>query len=74
MLILRFFKGPLQKEILLDPENMPIIFGKQESNSEAGQQYYRVDISGEKICTNHFEIDFDKVRGTISLRNLNLNP
>jgi len=27
-LILRFFKGPLQKELLLDPENMPIIFGK----------------------------------------------
>jgi len=28
MLVLKFVSGPLDKEIILDPEEMPIIFGK----------------------------------------------
>ena len=26
----------LKKEIILDPENMPIVFGRSEKNAEAG--------------------------------------
>ena len=30
-------------------------------------------MTGPKICSQHFEIDYDKIRGTIVMRNLNLN-
>jgi hypothetical protein len=29
---MKFISGPLQKEIELDPENMPIVFGKFDKN------------------------------------------
>jgi len=36
--VLKFINGKpnLKKEIILDPENMPIIFGRSEKNAEAG--------------------------------------
>jgi len=54
MLKLKFISGPLEKEILLDPENMPIQFGKTAMNPEAGQQKFFVELQGEKICSHHF--------------------
>lgn len=74
MLILKFIAGPLKSEILLDPDNMPIQFGKAAMNAEAGQQKFFVDLQGDKICSHHFQIDYDKIKGTLMLRNLNLDP
>jgi hypothetical protein len=59
--------------MILDTEEMPIIFGKADSNQEAGQKKDFVQLQGNKISNHHFEIDFDKVRGTIMLRNLDYN-
>jgi len=38
ILVLKFIFGNsnLKKEIVLDPENMPIVFGRSEKNAEAG--------------------------------------
>jgi len=53
---------------------MPIVFGKVDPNQEAGQKKNLIELVGDKIVSNHFEIDYDKISGTIMLRNLNLNP
>lgn len=53
---------------------MPIQFGKVAMNPEAGQQQFFVELQGEKICSNHFQIDYDKIKGTLMLRNLNMDP
>lgn len=74
MLVLRFIAGPLEKkEIVLDPENMPIVFGTRDKNPESGQLYSFYELQGEKIAGHHFEIDFDRVLGTLKLRNLCLD-
>ena len=37
MLVLKFIAGPLvKKEIVLDPESMPIVFGMRDKNPESG--------------------------------------
>ena len=59
--------------IRLDPEEMPIAFGRSDPNQEAGQKKDLVELMGDKICSHHFEIDYDKIRGTVILRNLNLD-
>jgi hypothetical protein len=71
-LILKFIKGPLETDVVLDPEDMPIVFGCSDSNQEAGQKLKCVEMTGPKIVSQHFEIDYDKTRGTIVMRNLNL--
>ena len=76
MLVVKFISGPnkQEKEILLDPEDMPIVFGKSNPNQESGQKKGQVELQGDrKICENQFEIDYDKIRGSIRLRNLNYN-
>ena len=36
-LVLKFIRGPLEStELVLNPEEMPIIFGKSDPNQEAG--------------------------------------
>lgn len=74
MLVVKFIAGSIKQEILLDPDNMPIQFGKLAMNPEAGQQQFFVELQGEKICSNHFQIDYDKIKGTLMLRNLNMDP
>ena len=53
MLVLKFIAGPMKQEILLDPENMPIQFGKLAQNPEVGLQRFFVELPGDKICSNH---------------------
>ena len=51
-LIMRFIEGTLKgQEISLDPEEMPIIFGKGDPNQEVGQKNGFRKISGAKICS-----------------------
>ena len=57
----------------LDPDTMPIVFGTSDPNQEAGQSKKCVELFGPKIVKEHFEIDYDKIRGTIVMRNLNLS-
>ena len=42
-------------------------------NVEAGQNGNFIELFGDKIANQHFEIDYDKIRGTVILRNCNLN-
>lgn len=73
-LVMRFIQGALKgQEILLDTEELPIIFGKQEANQESGNMKNFRKIEGDKIVDKHFEIDYDKIGGTIMLRNLNFD-
>ncbi len=37
MLILKFTNGSLKKDVILHPEDMPIVFGCKDPNQEAGQ-------------------------------------
>ena len=71
MLVLKFVSGPLKKSIVLDPEEMPIIFGKPDPDQEAGHMKNLIALQGEKISTQHFSVDYDKIKGTIMLNNLN---
>ena len=75
MLVLKFISGSNKgKEMLLDPEDMPIVFGLSNPNQETGQQKGWVELQNDqKICEKHFEIDYDKIRGSIKLRNLNFD-
>ena len=52
---------------------MPLIFGQSDPNQEAGQKKDYIQLRGEKISNQHFEIDFDKIRGKIMLRNLDMD-
>ena len=52
---------------------MPIVFGCKDPFQEAGQKHKYIEILGSKIQPQHFEIDYDKIQGTIIMRNLNLN-
>ena len=71
---MRFIQGALKgQEILLDTEEMPIMFGKNDPNQEAGLMKNFKKIEGDKIVDKHFEIDYDKIGGTIMLRNLNFD-
>ena len=71
---MRFIEGELKgQEIKLDTEEMPIIFGKSDPNQEAGMKKDFKKLVGNKICNQHFEIDYDKIGGTVMLRNLNLD-
>ena len=72
-LVLRFLNGS-KKVINLNPEKLPLVFGKGEQNPESGQRYSFVELDGEKMAKHHFEIDFDRVLGTLKLRNLCLDP
>ena len=72
-MILKFTQGPLKTDVKLDPEDMPIVFGCRDLNQEAGQKSKCVEMIGPKICSQHFEIDYDKIRGTIVMRNLNMS-
>jgi hypothetical protein len=36
MLILKFTQGSLKTDVVLDPEDMPIVFGCSDPNQEAG--------------------------------------
>lgn len=49
-LVMRFIEGGLKgQQIILEPEEMPIIFGKTDPNQEAGQKKdFRLE--GDKIC------------------------
>jgi hypothetical protein len=50
-LVMRFIEGNLKgKQIQLDPEEMPIIFGKCDPNQEAGQKKDFLQLEGTKIC------------------------
>lgn len=72
--MLRFVEGSLKgQQIKLDTEEMPIVFGKSDPNQEAGEMKNFRKIEGEKICSKHFEIDYDKTSGMILLRNLNFD-
>jgi len=52
---------------------MPIVFGRSMQNVEAGSNGNFIELLGDKISNQHFEIDYDKIRGTVILRNSNLN-
>jgi len=70
---MRFIQG-LDKTIVLDPENMPLVFGQvDKTHQQVGQKSDLIELKGNKICNHHFEVDYDKIKGTIMLRNLNLN-
>lgn len=70
-LVMRFLEGSLKGTVIpLDLEEMPILFGKSDPDQEAGQMKNFHKIEGEKIVDKHFEIDYDKIGGTIMLRNL----
>ena len=72
--MLRFVEGSLKgQKIDLDPEEMPIVFGKDDENQEVGQKKGIRTLTGNRICSHHFEIDYDKVGGGIMLRNLNFD-
>mmetsp|Transcript_29349 Transcript_29349/g.44235 ORF Transcript_29349/g.44235 Transcript_29349/m.44235 type:complete len:238 (+) Transcript_29349:671-1384(+) len=72
-LVMRFVSG-MDKQIVLDPEEMPLVFGKADKNlQQVGQKSDMIELEGPKICSQHFEVDYDKIKGTIVLRNLNLN-
>lgn len=58
LLVMKFLSG-LKKEILLDPDQMPIVFGRPDYNREAGQKGNFIEILGDKISNQHFEIDYD---------------
>lgn len=49
------------------------MFGRAKHNQEAGMKKDMIELMGEKIAGHHFEIDYDKVSGTIILRNLNFD-
>ena len=54
MLVLRFVSGPgeiTKKDIILDPEEMPIIFGQPEPMPEAGHTRNFIPLRGNKICS-----------------------
>jgi hypothetical protein len=70
---MKLIAGPIKKDILLDPDQMPIVFGRSMQNVEAGSNGNFIELLGEKISNQHFEIDYDKIRGTVILRNSNLN-
>ena len=68
-LVLEFLGGNDQV-VRLDPDQLPIVFGKADKNPESGQQYGFYELTGDKIARHHFEIDYDKEMGTIKMRNL----
>jgi hypothetical protein len=37
MLVMRFIEGPINRQIVLDPDQMPIVFGQKDPNQESGQ-------------------------------------
>jgi len=48
---MRFVQGSFKgQQIILDTEEMPIIFGKSDPNQEAGQKKDFRKLEGEKIC------------------------
>lgn len=73
-LVMRFVEGSLKgQQIQLDTEEMPIVFGKSDPNQEAGQKKDFRQLVGDKVVNQHFEIDYDKIGGSIMLRNLNFD-
>lgn len=72
--MLRIISGDNKnQQVLLDTEEMPIVFGALDPNQEAGQKKDFMHLCGPKIVNHHFEINYDKANGTIVLRNLNFN-
>jgi len=49
LLVMKFIAGHIKKEIILDPEHMPIVFGRTMQNVEAGQNGNFVELYGDKI-------------------------
>ena len=46
---MKMVQGPMKREILLDPDHMPIVFGRADINREAGSNGNFIEILGEKI-------------------------
>ena len=49
LLVMKMVNGPMKREILLDPDHMPIVFGRADINREAGSNGNFIEIIGDKI-------------------------